>query len=65
MKTKELRDLSIEELEALYREKCQERFNHKNAFKDTTAKPHKLKDVKKTIARILTILREKELKKED
>lgn len=61
MKTKELRDLSPAELNEKLVESKKEFFTLR--FQHTTAqleKTHRLPDVKKDIARIKTILKEKE-----
>lgn len=61
MKTKELRELSVGELAAKLADTKQEfftlRFSHSTAQLEKT---HKLPRVKKDIARIKTILKEKE-----
>lgn len=63
MKTQELRDQSVEELIAKREETKRELFDLRNEQKRTrkVEKPHLLKDKKKDIAKINTILREKEL----
>lgn len=61
MKAKELKDMTVAELEA----KCKElkgelfnlRFQHAINQLDN---PHKIADVKKDIARVMTVLRQKE-----
>ncbi|MBQ7299190.1 MAG: 50S ribosomal protein L29 [Clostridia bacterium] len=61
MKAKELRDLSVAELEAKFKELKSElfhlRFQHAINQLDN---PHKIVDVKKDIARVMTVLRQKE-----
>lgn len=60
MKSEELRQLTVGELEVKQREFLQEEF--KTRFKHATgqlAKTHRLKELKRTIARIKTIIREK------
>lgn len=63
MKAQELRDQSKEELIAKREETKRELFELRNEQKRTrkVEKPHLLKDKKKDIAKINTILREKEL----
>ena len=63
MKINEIRDLSTAELEAKLQEFKQELFNLR--FQMATGQcenPMKIRDVKKSIARIKTIQRERELK---
>lgn len=62
MKVTELRDLSVAELEAKLAECKQELFNlrFQNAINQLD-NPKRIGDVKKTIARIKTIIREREL----
>ena len=63
MKVKDLRDMSVEELEVKLAELREELFNLR--FQQATNQldnPMRIVEVKKTIARILTILREEELK---
>ena len=64
-KAKELRDMSVDELEAGLLDTKKELFELKNEFKQTKKieKPHLLSARKKDIARILTILREKQTAK--
>ena len=61
MKAKELRDLTVAELEAKFKELksalFQLRFQHAINQLDN---PHKIADVKKDIARVMTVLRQKE-----
>ena len=63
MKTQEMRDQSIEELVAKREETKRELFEIRNEQKRTrkVEKPHLLREKKKDIAKINTILREKEL----
>ncbi len=63
MKGSELRDQSVQELQALLGDKKSELFELKNKLQreKKADKPHDLKNLKKDIARIHTILREKEL----
>ena len=60
MKTIELRKMSVEELEAKLAELKTELFNlrFQHAI-NQLENPHKIVDVKKDIARVMTILREK------
>jgi len=62
-KAKELRDQSIEELEAIYTDSCKQLFqlNNKRATeKSSDNAPHEAKHVRKDIARLLTIISEKQ-----
>ncbi|NLU43214.1 MAG: 50S ribosomal protein L29 [Firmicutes bacterium] len=61
MRTKEIRDLSAEELDAQLKNSKQELFNLR--FQLVTGQldnPMRIRDVKRTIARIKTIMRERE-----
>ncbi|MEW6140521.1 MAG: 50S ribosomal protein L29 [Thermodesulfobacteriota bacterium] len=61
MKARELRDLSVDELRAKEKEFREEEFNAR--FKHATGqleKTARLRRLRKDIARVLTILREKE-----
>ena len=60
MKTIEIRKMSAEELEAKLKELKSELFNlrFQHAI-NQLENPHKIADVKKDIARVMTILREK------
>ena len=60
MKTIEIRKMSAEELEAKLKELKSELFNlrFQHAINQLD-NPHKIADVKKDIARVMTILREK------
>ena len=62
-KAKDLRDQSLEELEAIYDDSCKKLFVLTNEFKSQKKleKPHLLKNVRKDIARILTVISEKKL----
>ncbi|NQT50032.1 50S ribosomal protein L29 [Candidatus Kuenenbacteria bacterium] len=64
MKTKELKVRSTEELEKLYIEFCQKRqqLNFRVASRQQK-NVRELRDAVKTIARILTILKEREIEK--
>ena len=61
-KAKELRDLSMLELRALYNESARKLYDLKNELKyqKKCEQPHLMKLTRKTIARILTIISEKE-----
>ncbi|MDD3821461.1 MAG: 50S ribosomal protein L29 [Bacilli bacterium] len=63
MKTKEIRDLTTEEIEKKINEVKQEIFNLR--FQQATGnleKPNRLKELRKQVARMKTIIRERELK---
>ena len=62
-KANDFRDQSVDELKAQHFDKCRERFNLINKLKSTRKadQPHLLRQLKKEIARILTVLREKEI----
>jgi large subunit ribosomal protein L29 len=62
LKAKDLRDQSIEELEAALLDAKKELFELNNELKQTRKieKPHLLRERKKDIAKILTVIREKE-----
>lgn len=64
-KAKEFRDQTTVELEALASEKRKEMFELVNKFarEKKIDNPMKTREIKKDIARILTVLREKELAK--
>ncbi len=61
MKAKELREMSVAELEAKFKELKSELFNlrFQHAINQLD-NPHKIVDVKKDIARVMTVLRQKE-----
>ena len=61
MKAKELRELTVAELEAKFKELKSELFNlrFQHAINQLD-NPHKIVDVKKDIARVMTVLRQKE-----
>ena len=63
MKPQEMRDQSVEELAATLRETKREMFELRNELKRSRKleKPHLLRDKKKDIAKLNTIIREKEL----
>lgn len=63
MKVKEVRDKSNEELAHELRELNAELFNLRSRkITGQLDKPHRFKEIRKTIARIKTIFRERELK---
>lgn len=61
MKAKELKEMSVAELEAKFKELKSELFNlrFQHAINQLD-NPHKIVDVKKDIARVMTVLRQKE-----
>jgi len=61
VKAKELRELTVAELEAKFKELKSELFNlrFQHAINQLD-NPHKIVDVKKDIARVMTVLRQKE-----
>jgi large subunit ribosomal protein L29 len=60
-KAKDLRDQSLHELEANYKEFCRKLFDLKNQFKGPkkVGKPHEIERARKDIARCLTVMTEK------
>ena len=64
LKSKELMNQSIDELQTQYQELCRHIFELKSelAVSRKLEKPHQLKENKKDRARILTVLRQKQLK---
>lgn len=60
-KAKDLRDQSLDELEAIYDESCKKLFELINLYKTQKKreKPHEIKHTRKDIARLLTIMTEK------
>lgn len=60
-KAKDLRDQSLEELEAIYQDSCKKLFELVNQFKaqKKREKPHEIKHARKDIARLLTVITEK------
>lgn len=60
-KAKDLRDQSIEDLEAIYEDSCRNLFKFKNEVNTLKKreKPHEIKHVRKDIARLLTVMSEK------
>ncbi|MFI5342657.1 MAG: 50S ribosomal protein L29 [Chlamydiales bacterium] len=65
-KAKELRDQSLEELEATYRDCCKNLFGLVHAFKyhKKREKPHEMNHARKDIARLLTVMTEKKRSKQ-
>lgn len=63
-KAKELRDQSLEELEAIYQDSHRKLFELVNQYKvqKKREKPHELKHARKDIALLLTIIAEKNAK---
>lgn len=61
-KARDFREMSSEELEAEYSEKCKELFQLRNQFKHDKKleKPHLISHTKREIARLLTVLNEKQ-----
>lgn len=66
-KAKELRDQSLEELEATYDDTCRKLFELKSQFKveKKREKPHEIKHARKDIARLLTVMTEKRLQNQN
>lgn len=60
-KAKELRDQTLDELEANYEDSCKKLFELNNQFRaqKKREKPHEIKHTRKDIARLLTIIAEK------
>lgn len=60
-KAKDLRDQSLNELEATYDESCRKLFELQNEFRSQKKreKPHEVKHARKDIARLLTVITEK------
>ena len=59
MKAKEIREMSSEELENKLKELKNELFNRFQHAINQLDNPHRISDVKKDIARVMTVLREK------
>ena len=60
MKASELREMSVEQLNAKLAELKEELFNLRFQLEvQQLENPHKIKDVKHDIARVMTVLREK------
>ncbi|MCM1053264.1 MAG: 50S ribosomal protein L29 [Ruminococcus sp.] len=65
MKIKDLRELSDKELEGKIREAKKELFNLRmKQSVGTLEKPSKIRELRKDVARMMTIIRERELKEE-
>ena len=65
MKISEIRELSYEEINAKLKESKEELFNLR--FQQATGnleKPSRIRDLRHTVARLKTVLRERELKEE-
>jgi large subunit ribosomal protein L29 len=62
LKANDLRDMSVEELEATFNDICKELFELQNEMKKAKKleKPHLLRQKRKEKARLLTILHEKQ-----
>lgn len=62
-KAEKYRDQGLEELEANYHELCKELFKLRNEkqVNKKMEQPHLLRDTKREIARLLTVIREKKL----
>lgn len=58
----EFRNMSVDEIDATYNDKCRELFHLKNSLRQEKKleKPHLLNHTKKEIARLLTVRREKQ-----
>ncbi len=66
MKVKEIRELTTEEIIAKIKESKEELFNLR--FQQATGnleKPSRIRDLRHTVARLKTVLRERELKDEE
>ena len=66
MKVKEIRDLTTEEIVAQIKESKEELFNLR--FQQATGnleKPSRIRDLRHTVARLKTVLRERELNDEE
>ena len=65
MKISEIRELSNEEINAKFKESKEDLFNLR--FQQATGnleKPSRIRDLRHTVARLKTVLRERELKEE-
>lgn len=62
LKAKDLRDQSIEELQATYEDKCKELFGLKNDLQHAKKldKPHLIRQTRREIARLLTMINQKQ-----
>ncbi len=60
-KAKDLRDKTVEELEALYQDSLKTLFKLKNELNGTAkpAEPHKVPQTRREIARLLTVITQK------
>ena len=59
-KAKEYRDQSVEELQSVHGDLCKQLFELRNRVaEDASKQPHLMKQVRKDIARVLTVIREK------
>ena len=65
MKAKQLREKSLEELQQMQREIFRQivEFRIKRSIGDTSEKPIKIRTMRRDLARINTLIRERELKK--
>lgn len=63
-KAKDLRDQTIEELEAIHEDSCRKLFelNNQSKAQKKREKPHEITHARKDIARILTVMTEKRSK---
>lgn len=61
LKAKDLRDQTVDELNASYEDLCKEMFKLKNEARLTkkVEKPHLIREKKKDVARLLTVMNEK------
>lgn len=66
MKAKEMRDQTLDELEAAHSDACKELFDliNENQRSKKIEKPHLLRQKRKTIARLLTVITEKQSEKQ-
>jgi len=66
LKAKDLRDQAIEELEALYSDSRKSLFRLVNEAKQAkkAEKPHLIREKRKDIARLLTVIHQKQLAKQ-
>lgn len=64
-KAKDLRDQSLQELEATYKEACKKLFmiNNQAKIEKKREKPHEIRHARKDIARLLTVMTEKKSQK--
>lgn len=62
LKAKNLRDQSLEELEATYSETCKKLYdlNNQRRLQRKNENPHEIRHVRKDIARLLTVITEKQ-----